>query len=58
MDPQTAMEREEDALVNDLNEGRIDRAEYNKLMRALHQEYRDMAREAAHEAYEREMDRW
>lgn len=56
--PQTQLEREEDSLTDDLNAGRIDRAEYNEQMRAIHREYRDMAEDAARDAYEAEMSRW
>lgn len=58
MSAQDQMEREEDHLVRDLNEGRIDQKEFNKQMRELHRAYQAMAEEAAHEAYDREMERW
>lgn len=55
MDP---YEREEQALCEAYNEGEITLAEYNQAMRELQADYREAAREAAQEAYDREMDRW
>jgi hypothetical protein len=56
------LEREEDMLTEQLNRGHITDQEYNRLMRELHRDYadqaRDAAREAAEEAYARELDRW
>ncbi len=53
-----AIEREENQLEEELNEGRITRKEYNQEMRELQRDYREQARESAREAYERELDRW
>ncbi len=55
MDP---WEREEDQLCNDLNNGKIDRTEFNKQMRELSRDRQAAANEAAQDAYDREMDRW
>ena len=52
------LEKEEDALLRDLNNGNITREEYNAELNKLHREYRDMAREAAENAYERELENW
>jgi hypothetical protein len=54
----TQFEREEDALVNDLNEGRITRDEFNKQMRELRLDMQAAAEEAAQRAYDEEMARW
>lgn len=51
-------EREEDALTEDYNAGRITLSEYNKQIADLNREYRAMAQESAQDAYDREMDRW
>jgi hypothetical protein len=56
--PDRFLEQEEDRLTEELNNGLISDAEYNKAMRELHAEYREMALGAAQDAYEREMDRW
>jgi hypothetical protein len=55
---QRAMEREEDQLLKDLNEGRISQQAYNAAMRDLHREYNDAANDAAKDAYDRERDQW
>lgn len=52
------LEREEEALEDDLAAGRITQAEFNKELRELHRDYRAMAEDAAHEAYMQELDRW
>ena len=39
-------------------EGQIDSAEASRQRRALVREYQDCAREAAEQAYDRELDRW
>jgi hypothetical protein len=54
----TQIEREEEALERDLDNGVIDHKEYNRQMRELQQDYRESARESAQEAYDREMERW
>jgi len=52
------LEREEQALQDQLDRGEITIAEYNREMRELQREYRAAAREAAQDAYDRELDRW
>ncbi len=52
------LEREEAALTDDYNAGRLTREEYNKYMRELQRDYQAQAEEAAQEAYEAEMSRW
>lgn len=54
----TQYEREEDALVEALNEGRITQQEYNREMRELQRDYRAAAEESAQRAYDDEMARW
>ena len=56
--PERFLEEEEDRLTEEVSNGLISQSEYNKAMRELHQEYREMVREAAQDAYEREMSRW
>lgn len=55
-------DREERQLEDDYQVGRITLTEYNRLMRDLNRDYRESAQgaaeDAAHEAYERELDRW
>ena len=58
MDPNDQYEREEEALCDAYNAGELTLAQYNEQVRELQREYRAMAREAADEAYDREMDRW
>jgi hypothetical protein len=58
MGPSTQMEREEESLCEDYNNGSITLSEYNRAVNDLHREYRAQAEEAAQEAYERELDRW
>jgi polyhydroxyalkanoate synthesis regulator phasin len=48
-------EREEELLERDLEEGRITQQEFNAFMRDMRREMEDCAREAAQDAYEREM---
>jgi len=55
---QRAMEREEDQLTKDLNEGLITQQQYSEAMRELHREYINAANDAAMEAAERERDNW
>ena len=54
----TRLEREEDALTEEYNNGDMSLSEYNQAMQELHREYRAYAEEAAQEAYDREMDGW
>lgn len=58
MSIESQLEREEDALIDELNDGRITREEYNRARRELQREYNDAAREAAQGAYDRELERW
>ena len=58
MSYQTQLEREEDDLVLALNRGEISPDEYNKQMREIQRDYNQAAREAAEDAYSREMARW
>jgi len=51
-------DREEEQLADDLRNGRIDQAEYNRQFQALQRDYREAAQEAAERAYENEMERW
>lgn len=53
-----AMEREEEALSRDYNEGRISRADYNEAMRELQRDARAAYEEDMHEAQERVRDEW
>lgn len=52
------MERDQECLDRDLGNGAIDIKEYNQQMRDMEADYRAAARNAADEAYDREMDRW
>lgn len=51
------LEREEEALERELEEGLITNAEYNKALNELRRDYRAQAEESAREAYDRELDR-
>lgn len=55
MDIHRAMEKAEDDLVRQLNEGQISEDEFHDEMRDLAEDHRAMAEEAAQEAYDREM---
>ena len=52
------MEREEEALSNDLATGRISRADYNEAMRDLQREARDAYHEDREDAMRRVDDDW
>ena len=52
------MEREEQAIEDDVANGLITRAQANKEIRELHLSYQAAAEEAAQDAYDREMERW
>lgn len=58
MSLESQLERDEDALIDQLNDGRITRAEFNAEMKLLREGYREAARESAQEAYDRELERW
>lgn len=55
---QRAMEQAEDQLHDQLAAGLISLRDFNDEMRAMAREYRDMAEEAAQDAYDCERDRW
>ncbi len=52
------LEREERILQRQLDDGEIDQAEYNRELRDCEKEYVWHAREAAQEAFDREMENW
>lgn len=52
------LEREEESLERELDEGNISVAEYNREIEELHRDYRAAAEEASRQAYENEMERW
>jgi len=58
MSIESQMEREEEHLFEQLNEGDIDQAEFNKQMNEIQREYRAMAEESAQDAYDNEMRNW
>ena len=51
-------DREEELLEQQLANGEITNAEFNRAIRELHMEYRECAQEAAERAYENEMINW
>lgn len=51
-----ALEREEDALLEDYNSGRISLKEYNQQLRDLHRDARAELQDEAWDAYEQAMD--
>lgn len=51
-------DRELEALDKALANGDISQREYNESLRELENDYRADAREAAEEAYRRELDNW
>lgn len=51
-------EREEDQVEKDYANGYISLQERNKHLLEIQRDYRDSARQAAHDAYERELDNW
>ncbi len=53
-----SLEREEEHLEEQLAQGEITVAEYNKEMREIQRDYQNAAREAAEDAYYREMENW
>lgn len=58
MGPSMQYEREEDALCEAVNDGRITQTEYREQMRDLQHDYRAQAEEAARDAYDCEMSNW
>lgn len=58
MDPNQWLERQERELQEQFDAGKIDRSKFDLEMRDIHREYREMAREAAQNAYDDELDRW
>ncbi len=53
-----AYEREEQAIVDDYNNGVIDDRTFREQMRGLHDDLRHQAEEEAAEAYDRVMGGW
>lgn len=51
-------DREEDAIIDDINAGRISQHEGNRELAELRREYTEASREAAQAAYDDEMGRW
>lgn len=58
MDLGEAFEKEENALEDQLDNGEITTAEFNKEMREMRRSFREEAEESAHRAYDDEMGRW
>lgn len=58
MDIQDGFDQEAEALDEALEAGILTRKEYDKAVRDLRYVYQAEAQEAAHEAYEREKERW
>jgi hypothetical protein len=58
MSRKTQMDREEEQLEHDLENGVITRQEFNEGMRDLQREYREAAQQSAQDAYDREMGLW
>lgn len=54
----TQFDREMEEIDRLENEGQIDSAEASRQRRQLVREYQECAREAAQDAYDRELDRW
>ncbi len=52
------LEREEDFLLEQLQNGEISQSEYNRAMKEAHYQYSREARFAAEEAYDRELENW
>ena len=52
------LEREEDFLLEQLRNGEISDQEYNRTIKEIHYQYSREARDAAEEAYDRELERW
>lgn len=52
------LEREEEALTQQYENGEISTKEYNDAIRELYRDARAFAEERAREAYERELERW
>ena len=58
MSIESQMDREEEELERQLNDGEITNSEYTTAMNNLQREYREMARESAEQAYDQELERW
>lgn len=58
MSIESQFEREEELIEQDYAAGNISSDERNRLLRDLHRDYREAARESAQDAYDREMERW
>ena len=52
------IEREEQLLEDEYNAGEISQKEFNRLIKELHNDYREQAEEAAQNAYDDEMENW
>lgn len=57
-DPREACDREEEEIINDMNEGRISQEEGRRALRDLRDSYWGDAEDSAREAYADEMRRW
>lgn len=58
MSLESQFEREEAILDEQLAAGQISPSEHRSAMRELQRDYRAAAREAAEDAYDREINRW
>ena len=57
-DPQRYFDKQVDILDDELANGMITTQEYNEQVRELERDYREMADQAAQDAYEDERSRW
>jgi hypothetical protein len=53
-----ALEREEEAIIEDFNQGRISAKERDRAISDLYRDYQAMAEESAMGAYRDELERW
>jgi hypothetical protein len=58
MDWETWLEKQEQLLARDLENGSLSNEEYRKEMRELQREYRDCIEQEAEEAYDRVMENY
>lgn len=58
MSTQRQLEREQDILDGELENGYIDNEEYTKLMNELEGDYRNAAHEGVEQALKEEFDKW
>ena len=54
----SAYEREEEAIIDSAQRGEISNAQMMRELRELRRDYAQAARDAAREAYDREIERW